>query len=116
MIAKIFEVRDVGTFIPILAVKLEPSCRADLYLLERTGYGRSAPQQAEYIMVWRLAGGGESPATTDLYDHNSATMKHAHNYINTHFDKLPSGAVIDVEYILGRSEKPKLSESETDPA
>ncbi len=34
-------------------------------------------------------------------------MHEAHLYINEHFDEMDNGAVVDVEYILGETDKPK---------
>lgn len=113
MVSKTFEVRDAGTFIPVLAVKLTPGCDRDRYLLARTGYGSSAELQSQYVMVWRLSGGGPSNATTDLYEQTSDTMRYAHAHIEKNFDALESGAVVDVEFITGRSAKPKVSEEYT---
>lgn len=113
MTAKTFEVRDEGTFMPVLAVKLEPGNEQDRYLLARTGYGQDPGAQAEYVMLWRLAG-GTGPASTDLYEWGgSRTMQVAHDYINQHFDEMKSGAVVDVQFIRGETKTPKLSESFT---
>lgn len=57
MIAKTFEVRDKATFIPVLAVKLEPGCEADRYLFGRAGYGTMPEAQRCFIMVCRVDGG-----------------------------------------------------------
>lgn len=37
-------------------------------------------------------------------------MVEAHRYIESYFDKLNSGDVIDVEHILGETKEPKVSE------
>lgn len=113
MQVKTFEVRDVGTFIPILAVKLDGmpphKNRGDEYLLSRAGFGRTATEQAEYVVVWPMHGGC-GKATCDLYDHGSATLTRAHHYLNDHFDELESGSVIDIEFITGAVKRPKISE------
>lgn len=107
-ICKTFEVLDSMTFIPVLAVKLEPGCEADRYLFRRCGYD---PDDYN-IMLTYLA--GRYPANSDMYDWaGNSTMKQAHNYILDHFDDLESGAVIDVEFITGRTKEPKKSERET---
>jgi hypothetical protein len=110
MIAKTFEIRDVATFIPVLAVKLSPVCESDRYLLARSGFGRTPEEQARYIYVTRLAG-GLTQGTSQPYEQMSNTMRTAHGFIEKEFDNLESGAVIDVEFILGRVERPKTSES-----
>lgn len=43
------------------------------------------------------------------------TMPTAHQYIIDNWDNLESGALIDVEHILGLREAPKQSEQETVP-
>ncbi len=37
-------------------------------------------------------------------------MQVAHLYVDEHFDDLKDGDVIDVEYILNETDKPKISE------
>lgn len=113
MIAKTVEIRDRGTFIPALAVKLEPSSEADRYLLGRAGYGTTPARQAEYIVLHKLAG-GIGPATCDPYEWDNRTMQFAHIWLLEHFDELASGAVVDVEYLAGVTSEPKLSEAETE--
>jgi hypothetical protein len=38
------------------------------------------------------------------------TMRQAHLYITAHFDELSDGQVIDIEWILKETSKPKVSE------
>lgn len=111
MEAKTFEVRDSGTFMPVLAIKLMPSCEADRYLLARTGYGRSPSDQGRYVMVMKLDGGVDK-ASSDPYEWGRGfrTMYEAHVFIIDNFDRLESGEVIDVEFILGESKEKKKSE------
>lgn len=112
MIAKTVEIRDVATFIPALAIRLEPVTEQDRYLFGRAGYGTTAMRQAEYVLLARIAG-GNGQVTCDPYDWTTRTMQHAHQWLIDHFDEIESGAVVDVEYILGKSAAPKRSESET---
>jgi hypothetical protein len=56
---------------------------------------------------------GSRPIEYDCYNWNDRTYKVAHKHIIEHFDELEDGAVIDVEYILGETEAPKKSESES---
>lgn len=109
MITKTFEIRDITTFIPILAIKLVPGCERDRYLLDRAGYGETAERQAQYVQLCQInAGHGLSHYNPDTW--RSRTLVHAHRYIKDHFDDLESGAVIDVEYILGERNVKKKSE------
>ncbi len=112
MEVKLFEVRDIHTFIPVLAVKLDPTCKAEQYLLGRTGYGTTPKKQGGYVMLSQLAG-GKGRASADPYNWGSTrTMAVAHNHINQNWGLLATGSVIDVEFILGESPVSKRSESE----
>ena len=112
MIAKTFEVRDRNTFIPVLAVKMQPSCEPDRYLFSRTGYGISPEAQSEYVLLMRIDG-GEGKVYCDPYSwqaDGTRTLFTAHQYIIKNFSWLNSGDVICVEHILGEREAPKISE------
>lgn len=110
MEAKLFEVRDRGTLIPVLAVRLVPSSMAEEYLIARAGYGTTRDVQGRYVLVAKL-NEGITQITYDPYAWNgSRTMTAAHRYIVEHFDELKSGDVVDVEYILGESSCPKQPE------
>jgi hypothetical protein len=113
VIAKTFEIRDKGTFIPALAIQLEPGCEADCYLLSRAGFGEHAAVQREYVLLAKIDG-GSGKAICDPYDWGAArTMCVAHDYIIRHWSELASGALVDVEFILGETKSPKLSEAVT---
>jgi hypothetical protein len=121
MIAKTFEVRDRGTFIPMLGVMIDlnpmldamidppdpEAAKADVYLLRRAGYGFNQ----RLVILTNLAG-GDNIATYDPHDWSSRTRIVAHAYIAEHWYGLPSGSVIDVEYILKEADQPKVSERE----
>lgn len=111
MDAKTFEIRDDGTFIPVLAVKLCPACEGDRYLLGRAGYGTHPDEQARYVIVVKLED-CQSQYDPNRWEHGR-TMEVAHQYIREHFDELPGGAVVDVEYILGWTPQPKVSEAQS---
>lgn len=115
MICKTFEVRDSATFMPVMAVRLVPVTEADRYLLSRAGFGASPESQKSYVILMKIDG-GSGEAHSDLYDWNTTTMQEAHSYIAKHFDELESGAVIDVEFILGTRPTPKESEAKTCPS
>lgn len=105
MITKLFEVRDKATFIPVVAVKMSPGRTfPERYLLSRSGFGFDSPA----VLVSRLNDGS---GAFDPYDWTgSRTMTAAHIYIEETFDLLESGAVIDVEFLLGITAQPKISE------
>jgi hypothetical protein len=105
---RLLEIRDRGTFIPAMAVRLERNQRLPLghedYLLWRAGY---ESQPAVYL--GRLSDGTGS---FDPYDwgRDTRTMPVAHEWISRHWDELPEPGVIDVEFILGETPAPKKSE------
>lgn len=99
MKTKLIEVLDRMTFIPALAVEVSGS---DGYLARRAGYADRC------IVFGKLAGGRFS---YDPYDHGDRTMCAAHQYVAENWDALESGAVVDVEFVLGEVERPKRSEA-----
>ena len=106
---KAFEIRDKGTFIPVIAVKMLPHCEPERYLLRRAGFNFADPS----VIVCRMeASGVDRNATYDPYSWGggSRTMTVAHDHIQKNFDALNSGDVIDVEFILNETQKPKVSE------
>jgi hypothetical protein len=108
MNTKLFEIRDVGTFIPVIAILMESSDPQEHYLLRRVGYGTGS------VLLTHLEGG--HPANCDYYEWaDNRTIPNAHKYIEEqeHWDELISGQVIDIEFILKESTTPKLSESKT---
>jgi len=115
MEAKALEVRDRMTFIPVLAVDMNPdgdgyAGQAQRYLLRRCGYSCVGLPN---ILLTKLTADG-SPATNDPYWwSNSRTFTVAHNWIIDHWSEIKDGDVIDVEFILGETAEKKLSERET---
>ena len=119
MIVKAIEIRDRGTFIPALAVKMMPTYRSQVetiteydsesYLLRRAGFSFVNP----CVILCRMeASGVDRNATYDpfAWGEGTRTYQVAHQYIIEHFDELKSGAVVDVEFILGETKEPKESE------
>lgn len=134
---KIFEIRDRGTFMPMMAVRLMirlPECRGihtatdfsitpvndsqEDWLLRRAGYGRDMilnhGDEADtfYVILVKLDG---VKAEYDPFAwSNPRTLSTAHQHILANWDKLKSGDLIDVEFILGESAAPNESESVKD--
>lgn len=116
MLAKALEIRDRVTFIAALAVDMNPRyktiaaehCPHQHYLLSRCGYPCGG---APNIILTKLNGSGK--ATNDPYDWGDRTWHVAHKYIIEHWAELNDGDVIDVEFILGETSAPKLSERVT---
>lgn len=109
MTAKLFEVRDRATFLPVLAVLVEPASEQEHYLLRRAGY---SGKPGEVYVIMAGLDGGLDKATSDPYDWDNRTRQVAHDFIIKHWDQLTTGAVIDVEWILGEAPFPKASERE----
>lgn len=105
MKAKAFEIRDHHTFIPMVAIKLDPANDQEAYLLRRAGFHT---QPVEFVLFTKLEG---DQCTYNPFNWGgNRTRVVAHQYIQQHFDELEPGAVIDVEFILGESKEPKKSE------
>jgi hypothetical protein len=105
---KILEIRDKGTFIPMLCVDMNPDHDGQRYLLRRCGY---ACDLRPNILMTRLSADG-TPAWNDPYAWGGRTFPVSHNWIIENWEKLKDGDVVDVQFILGETAKPKLSEQE----
>jgi hypothetical protein len=106
MMVKILELRDEGTFIPLLCVDMNPDNEAQRYLLRRVGY---ACDGRPNIVITHATADGRS-ATNDPYYWCDRTYKVAHDYIINNWDVLNDGDVVDVSFILGETAAPKVSE------
>lgn len=112
MKVKTFEIRDSGTFIPMLAIKLtSDGNKDDAYLLRRAGLDCDGSFNIAFFNLQRGDG------FLDPYNWPGAPMVRtcpaAHKYIEDNFDSLESGSVIDVEFILGEKTEIKRSEKFT---
>jgi hypothetical protein len=113
---KAIEIRDRQTFIPAIAIKLAAGNPAERYSPARCGYTTPGVPLASpaitpaHIMLLRMDGNG--PATNDPYSwgHDARTMPQVHAWLELNFDKVESGDVVDVEFILGEATSPKPSE------
>lgn len=116
MEAKILEIRDRGTFFPVICVNMNPGDENTLpggypqyearrYLLRRVGY----PCDGRPNVMYTKANGGEK-ANNDPYYWGDRTNQTALNYIIEHWNEIKDGDVIDVEYILGEKPTKKVSE------
>lgn len=113
MEVKLIELRDDGTFIPLLCVDMNPQgdaggvsahdypqFEAQRYLLRRCGYPCDGRPN---IAITHLGCDG-GPMNNDPHSWGGRTRPVAHAYIIENWDKLKDGDVVDVEFILG--EKP----------
>jgi hypothetical protein len=110
------EIRDSATFIPALAIRLDSHCEQDCYLLTRAGYGSTPTEQGEYILLIHLE---SMKCATDPMDWGNRTMQEAHRYLieqaRAQSPQFEHGEVIDVQFILGEADSPKVSERITFP-
>ena len=102
MQTKLFEIRDRGTCIPVMATAFTGD---DDVLFRAAGYG--ADQL--YVIVAKLDG------VSAQYDPfgwpgGARTMQAAHSHILANWRELENGQVIDVEYILRETTEPKRSQ------
>ena len=103
MNTKMFEVRDSGTCIPVLALKMEASGLIEDRFMWRCGY----PRDGSAVIVMEL---NNQKANVDPYAWGGRTMPVAHNYIYDNFNQLNHGQVVDVRVILGEEEQPAEAE------
>lgn len=114
MQVKLFEVRDKLTLIPVMAVLFDPLMlpsneqeEAERYLLKRSGF-----HSHKYLSLTKLAD-GEMVTRYEPFGwkaDGTRTLFEAHRHILDNWDELASGAVIDVEFLLGERKEPKKSE------
>ena len=110
MTCKTIEIRDRGTFIPALLVRLDPTDERDRWLLGRAGFGTTPEAQGSYVLLINLV----KDAPYDAFGHGRArTLQVAHQHAIDHFDDLSNGQVVCVEHLLGEREEPKVSEAES---
>ena len=106
---KFSEVLASCTFIPALAVRLDPTTEEERYLAARAGFGREASDQQQFVILVHLQ---TMACNYDEYAFPGGcrTMQVALNHIRSHWDELATGSVIDVQFILGESTAVKESE------
>lgn len=102
MESKFVEIRDRGTFVAALAIRLEG---ADHYLARRAGY------DSPLVILMLLH---QMKCEYDPYAWGGRTYPVAHHWLQEHFDEHENGAVVDVEFILGERAQPKVSEFQAD--
>ncbi len=110
---KVLEIRDEGTFMPVIAIKPIADNEGQRYLLRRDGYAADADERCVILIKPQCHG-----VSYDPYDWPSTrgrTMQVAHQYIESHWVHLNDGDVVDVEFILEETDKPKVSERLTAP-
>jgi len=112
---KLIELRDRGTFIPVMAIRLTWRDLIERFLLRRAGFGDEqiapeSPSQEPYVIMCSLVN-GDLGAHYDPYNwKNQRTFGTAHRYLIQYWNVIQSGQVVDVEFILGETTEPKQSE------
>jgi hypothetical protein len=102
---KLLEVRDKATFVPVAATMIFAENPEQRYLLRRVGLGTPDSYQ---VHLMRL---NDGTGHLDCYHWgHSRTMTVAHDHIEKHWHDLKDGDVVDVEFILGETVRPKVSE------
>jgi hypothetical protein len=91
----------------VICIRPVPTNEAQRYLLRRDGYSGTVDEHCIIMIDAQCRG-----VAYDCYDWpgGSRTKQVAHNYITEHWHELADGDVVDVEFILGESGKPKISE------
>jgi len=106
MQAKCLEIRDEGTFIPVICVWPTPDNEAQRWLLRRDGYSGDQHEHCVILIDAQCRG-----VSYDPYAWGGArTVREAHHYIQKHWHELSDGDVVDVQYIIGETKAPKVSE------
>ncbi len=115
METKLIEVRDEGTMMIVLGIKFRNVSAWEANALARAGYGETPANRDWYVILIPMDGGANE-AHNDPYSWggHGRTMLNAHRWLRDTegaWDSLPaSGALLDVEYILGETSTPKTSE------
>lgn len=111
MEVKCLEIRDAGTFIPVICIRPVPDNEAQRYLLRRDGYAGDASERCIIMIDAQCRG-----ASYDPYGwRGSRTKGHAHRFIQDNWAALRDGDVVDVQFILGETAGPKKSKRITCP-
>lgn len=96
---KYLEVRDRATCMAVLAIKVDGTTKAEREIIYWSGHGG-------FILMVDLAK-PHLERGHEYWGRQERTRTQAHKYIENNWDKLKSGDVLDVEFILGESKKPK---------
>lgn len=99
MTTKLIEIRDRGTLIPALAILVSSE---DGPVMQRAGFGDTP-------MVYLVALATQR-CQYDPFAWGNRTMNTAHQYIEREWPMLRDGSVVDVEFLLGERDAPKVSE------
>lgn len=109
MEVKCLELRDANTFVPVICIWPVAANDAQRYLLQRDGYQADETERCIIMIDAQCRG-----VSYDPYDWrgDTRTKPRAHLFIEEHWHELKDGDVIDVQFILGETISPKVSERE----
>lgn len=107
METKLFELRDEGTFIPLLCIKPgSPTVHEfESKMAWRYGY-----KDSRAIIVLHMSVPTRG-CNVDPYEWGDRTFQTAHLHIEKNWDKLRTGDLIDVRVLLGETDTPCESEA-----
>lgn len=81
------------------------------WILWHAGFGRAIEEHRTYVVLAKVSGGEPVEAHVDPFSwSNRRTYTNAHIWLVKHFDEVKTGQVVDVEFILGEVDVPKISE------
>lgn len=109
---KCLEIRDEGTFIPVICIRPVPVNEQQRYLLRRDGYHGDSTERCIIMINAQCHGVAYDPYS---WGRDMRTKGNAHAYITKHWHELSDGSVVDVQFILGETTEPKMSEALTSP-
>lgn len=104
--SKLFEIRDHGTCIPALAIKIDVNAvwsAKERWLLRRAGFG---PSNSSIYLIDLC----NQKANYDPYNWGNRTMQAAHIMLEDDYDTLSSGDLIDVRVLLNEAIVPCKSD------
>jgi hypothetical protein len=107
MEVKCLEIRDAGTFVPVICLHPVPDNEAQRYLLRRDGYRGNDSEGCIIYINAQCRGVSYDPYNWPV---NPRTHRVAHEYIRLNWTTLKDGDIVDVEFILGKTTQPKISE------
>lgn len=107
---KMLEIRDKGTFIPVMCIRPVPENEGQGYLLRRDGYAGNESERCIIVVKAQCRGVSYDPYN---WSDGSRTMRQAHQYIENNWRSLSDGDVVDVEWILNETKSIKISERHT---
>jgi len=112
-ITKVFDVRDVGTKMTLVAVQLGYNYNEDeLHATEHAGYGSDEETQRNYVVFYWPVDKDGSHDTYHWYGRRTEFC--AVTFVKAFIEDLRHGEIIDVEWLLGETDYPKVGDRSQD--